>query len=189
MSSAQRLIGYLGKATEHGREVLNLSRPTVSITNEHQHTHDEKSFLASYSLLRDDTESMELRVEVVDEEPHMVIHFDAALAATLEIWYPTTKTDVPGNRLVNINRWLGSSNASPILICHTPSGSQAGAATITRYVGSTGSGFFGIGASGGSGNSRGELIIPKGDDLLVRFTSRSNGNALSIILDWYETAL
>jgi len=182
-----RIIGYLGKATALGREVWGSDGPQVGITNAHNHIHKEESYVATYSVLADDTDAMEVRVEVpltADERPHMIISFDAALAATLELWYPTTKTDEVANRVTAINRVLGSSNTSPLLICHTPGGSQAGDANILRYVGSPTS--PGRADVGGGGNTRGELIIPKGGDILVAFTSRSDNNALTLLFDWYE---
>lgn len=185
--SNERITGYLGKATASGREIIDTNEPQVTITNAHQHIHNEESYLATYSALKGDSESIDALISVpisAHEEPHLIITFESALASTIEVWYPTTKTDVPGNRITAINRVLGSSNASPVLLCHTPGGSQAGTATITRYVGSpTTPAQVDI---GGGANTRGELLIPKGGSLYLKFTSRSANNALTLIFDWYE---
>lgn len=187
MSVTQRIIGYLGKATADGREVLGVDEPQVVVDTAHQHIHNEVAYLATYSMLRDNTDAFEIRIEVpssAKERPNMIISYDSALAATLELWYPTTKTDASGNRIANINRVLGSSQASPLLICHTPGGSQSGDASITRYVGSPTSPAHAD--VGGGGNTRGELIIPQGSDILIVFTSRSDNNAMTLLFDWYE---
>ena len=129
---------------------------------------------------------IEVRIQTPDTTKwaHMVIDVDAALAATVEMWYPTTKTHEAGNAITPMNRNHNSSNTSGLTICHTPGGAQAGTANLTQYVGASATG--GRVAQGGGASSRHEFILDQNNDYLIRATSRADGNALSIILDWYE---
>jgi len=186
--SAPRIIGYLGEATAYGRVIYNTEAAQITIAKPHWEIHEQDSYIAAYSGLADTDDTIELRVESptnpANKRAHAVITFESALASTVELWATTTKTHASGNAIVPINRWLGSSNASILTVCHTPAGSQAGAATILRYIGSTS--VSGKGDTGGSADSRGELVLPPSNAILIKMTSRVDSNAMTIAVDWYE---
>jgi len=158
----------------------------VTVTNEHYETHEGDAYLVIYSGLADTAGTIELRIQTPDttKHAHMTIEVDSALAATAELWYPTTKTHNATNAITPMNRDQNSSNTSGLTVCHTPDGSQAGAANLLQYMGAASvSGRVNVG--GGAGN-RGEFILDQNNDYLIRCTSRADGNAMTIILDWYE---
>lgn len=157
-----------------------------TIAYEHHEIHDGSAYFAVYSALANDTNAIEVRIETPDTTKwaHMVIEIDAALAATAQMWFPTTKTDVVGNRITPMNRNHNSTNTSGLTICHTPGGSQAGTANLTQYMGAAS--VSGRVAEGGGASSRHEFVLDQANDYLITVTSRADGNALSIILDWYE---
>ena len=83
-----------------------------------------------------------------------------------------------------LNRNFNSDSTSGLTICHTPGGAQAGAATLVEYFGASASG--GRVAVGGAAESREEFILKQNTAYLIQATSRADGNALSIIMSWYE---
>ena len=157
-----------------------------TITYPHSEAHGGRAYIAVHSALKDDTESYEVRFQAPDSDrlPHLEIFIDCALAATVEFWKDTTKTDVANNRINSLNRKFNSVNTAGMFICHTPGGSQAGNAHLTKYTGASASG--GRVAVGGSAASRGEFILSRNSAHLIKVTSRANGNALTVEFDWYE---
>ena len=150
------------------------------------HAHEGDAFFTVYSGVVDDTGKIEVRIQTPDTTKwaHMSIGIDAALAATAEMWAPTTMTHVTGNAITPFNRNNNSTNSSGLTICHTPGGSQAGNPSLYQYLGAaTTSGKASVG--GGTG-SRGEFIFAQNLAYLIRMTSRADDNALSIILSWSE---
>lgn len=162
------------------------SSSTIVINHDHHEIHEGDAYYTIYSALKDSTATIEVRIATPNTTAwaHMVIEIDAAIAATAELWEATTKTDVVGNRLTPVNRNRNSSNTSALTICHTPAGSESAGATLTQYIGASAVG--GRVAEGGGASSRHEFILKQNTAYLLRATSRADGNALSIILDWYE---
>ena len=157
-----------------------------TIDYSHHEIHAGSHFFAIYSLLRNTAEIIEVRIQTPDTTKwaHMTFDIECALAATVELWAATTKTHVTGNAIVGLNRDFNSSTASGLTICHTPAGTQSGAADLLEYVGAAATG--GRVAVGGEATSNAEFILKQNTAYLVRATSRADGNALAIILDWYE---
>jgi len=157
-----------------------------TIDYEHHETHDGNAYFAVRSGTVDTGGTVEVRIQTPDTTKwaHMVIAIDAAIAATAEMFKPTTKTDVVGNRITPMNRNHNSANTSGLTICHTPAGAESGTAVLTQYLGAAATG--GRVAVGGGAGSRGEFILDQNSSYLIRVTSRADGNSLSIILDWYE---
>jgi len=154
----------------------------------HYEIHEGEAYFAVYSALKDSTATAEVRIATPDTTTwaHMVIEIDAALAATAELWEATTKTDASGNRITPMNRNRNSAGTSGLTICHTPTGTESAGAALTQYIGATSLG--GRVEEGGGASSRHEFILKQNTAYLIRATSRADGNALSIILDWYEHA-
>ena len=152
----------------------------------HHECHDGNAFFAVYSSLANESGTIGVRIQTPDTSKwaHMVIEIDAGLAATAELWAATTMTDNVTNRITPVNKNFNSSNTSGLTICHTPSGSQAGAANLIQYIGAaTTNGRI---VEGGGTGSRGEFILEQNQDYYIKVTSRADGNSLSIVLNWYE---
>ena len=160
----------------------------ITNTYPHHEIHAGSAYFTVYSALKDTAGLIEVRIGTPNTTKwaHMTIAMDAALAATAQLWEGTTKTDVSGNRITPMNRNRNSTNTSGLTICHTPAGSEAAAAALTQYFGASATG--GRVAQGGSVNTRAEFILKQNTAYLLRCTSRADGNAVSIILDWYEHA-
>ena len=158
----------------------------MTIDYAHHEIHGGSGYFVAYSALADDTDLIEVRIQTPDTRKwaHMIIDIDSALASYAQLWVPTTKTHEAGNAITPFNRNNNSTNTSDLTICHTPAGSQAGAANLAQYMGAATT--SGKAASGGGTSSRGEFILLQNSSYLIRVTSRADNNALNIVLDWYE---
>ena len=157
-----------------------------TIDGAHHEIHDAKSYLVIYSALAADEATISVRIKTPNSNilDHMTIHVETALAANVQFWASTTKTHNASNTIIPLNKNFASSKLSDTQICHTPSGTQAGAALLTQYIGSASTN--GKANSGGVSTSRGEFILKANTAYLITVTSRAASNAMSIILDWYE---
>ena len=163
-----------------------VTRAIPIVEYEHHEIHAGSAYFAVYSALANNAGTIEVRIQTPDtaKRAHMVISIEAGLAATAELWKPTTKTDVSGNRITPMNRDHDSVNTSGLTICHTPGGSQSGAANLLQYMGAATSN--GRVNEGGGADGRHEFILSRNSSYLIKATSRADGNSLTIILDWYE---
>ena len=152
----------------------------------HHEIHGGSAYFAVHSMLRDDTEVSEVRIQTPNTTKwaHMVIGVQASLAATIDFHEGTTMTHDAGNVLTPMNRNRNSTNTSGLTICHTPSGADTSGADWTQYIGAAASG--GRIAVGGESGGRGEFILDQDNDYLIRVTSRADANAVSILMDYYE---
>jgi hypothetical protein len=157
-----------------------------TIEYEHHEIHAGSAYFAIRSELVDSAGDVEVRFAQPDttKYAHMTIEVDSALAATIELWAATTKTHEAGNAITPLNRNFNSTNTSGLTICHTPGGAQAGTANLTQYVGAAS--VSGKVNEGGGASSRHEFILKRNTAYYIKATSRADGNAISIILDWYE---
>lgn len=163
-----------------------VSGALMTIDYAHHEIHEGNHYFAIYSALANNTDLIEVRILTPDTSTraHMRIAVEVAIAATVAMWIDTTKTHAAGNAITPMNRDHNSANASTLTICHTPAGAEAAAAVLTEYVGSSVTG--GRVAVGGEATNSAEFILEQNTAYLIRSTSRADGNAMSIILDWYE---
>lgn len=181
------LRGRWGDRTQLDQVRIDAATASLNVVDyPHHEIHGGSAYFAVYSALVNSAGTIEVRIQTPDSPSwaHMQIGIDAALAATAELWVPTTKTDDAGNRITPFQRNGNSANTSGLTICHTPGGAQAGNAGLLQYIGAAStSGRF---VASGSTGSRGEFILKQNTAYLIKVTSRADNNALSIILDWYE---
>ncbi len=167
-----------------GRSAHDTSTEALIILDHGEHeVHEGNAYFGIHSALKEDAGLIEALIITPDTTKwlHLKVKMEAALAATVEIWEATTKTDVPGQRFV-LNKDRNSSNGTGALVCHTPGGSEAEPPQIQHYIGASTSG----GRSDTGGAAQGELILKQNTAYLLRVTSRANSNALAIILDYSE---
>jgi len=178
----------MARITFDGLHTDKATNQLMVVDYEHHETHSGSGYFAVYSNTADDTDTVEVRIGTPDTTTwaHMVISINSALAATAELFKPTTKTHVAGNAITPMNRNHNSSNTSGLTICHTPAGTESGSAALTQYIGA--SSVSGRVETGGGTGSRGEFILEQNQSYLIRVTSRADSNSMSIILDWYEHA-
>jgi len=174
---------------DDGDHILQLDPTTWSvrvISQAHAEAHEQNAYLAVHSALKDTAGLIEVRIGTLNsaKRAHMSVFFETALAATVQMWKDTTKTDEAGNRMGTPNRDFESSNTSGLTICHTPGGTDARTANITRYIGSATT--AGKADVGGGGGNRGEFKLKRNAAYLFKITSRADSNALTLFFDWYE---
>jgi hypothetical protein len=159
----------------------------TSLTPGESATLEGNRYFAIYSALANDTGLIEVRIATPNtaKRIHMTFNIECALAATVALWTATTKTHVTGNAITPMNHDMNSPNVSVATVCHTPAGTQSGDPQLQEYVGAAASG--GRVAAGGEATNNSYFILKQNTAYLVRATSRADGNALSIILDWHET--
>jgi len=174
------------QVTISGLHTDKVTNQLTTVDYAHHEIHGGSAYFVVYSGLKDDTQTIEVRIQTPDTRKwaHMVISIDVALASTAQLWKSTTMTDVSGNRITPMNRDHNSSKTSGLTICHTPGGSESAGAALTQYIGAASTN--GRVNTGGGTGSRGEFILAQNTAYLIRVTSRADSNALSIILDWYE---
>jgi len=159
------------------------------ISYEHHEIHDGRSFFADYSASPvADGVAIEMRVEAPNTGrlAHMVFAVESGLAAKLEVWEDTTKTHNASNVIAARNRDRNSDKVSGLTICHTPGGSQAGAANLIGPIYFGAATVSGKGDTGGGAGGRHEIILKRGAAYLIKVTSAADGNSLHINMDWYE---
>jgi hypothetical protein len=184
-----RVTPYLDNSGEPVLPKVDSSTNCLTILDyAHHEIHSGSHYFCAYSALKANTETIEVRFATPDTTTwaHMTIDVECALAGTVEMWEATTKTHVALNAITPWNRNRNSTNSSGLTICHTPGGAEAAAAGLTEYVGAAS--VSGRVAGGGEATSRAEFVLKQNTAYLLRATSRADGNALSIILDWYEHA-
>jgi hypothetical protein len=143
-------------------------------------------YFAIYSALKDTAGYIEVRIQTPDTTKRAYVTFiiECSLAATVSLWKPTTKTHNATNAIVPMNRNHNSANTSVLTVCHTPDGVESGTAALTEYVGAaTGGGRIVV---GGDAASRSAFVLEQNQSYLIRAASRTDANALSIILDYFE---
>lgn len=175
--------------SDTGFDVLRMDASThtlQTIEYEHHEIHSGSAYFVVRSELLESAGDAEVRIATPDTNKyaHMTIEVDAAIAATVELWAGTTKTHEAVNAITPLNRDFNSTNSSGLTICHTPGGAQAGDANLIQYVGAAS--VSGKVAEGGGTSSRHEFILKRNTAYYIKATSRADGNAISIILDWYE---
>ena len=153
----------------------------------HHEIHEGDAYIVIHSMLRDDTEVSEVRIQTPDTTKwsHALIGVRTALASTVAFHEGTSMTHDVANVITAFNRNRNSTSTSAMLICHTPSGADTSAPTFTEYIGAAASGGR-IAVGGGTGGDRAEYILKQNEDYLIRVTSRADGNAITILADWYE---
>lgn len=175
-----------------GKHLLDVDGVTTAlevIEYHHSEIHAGEGYFVVLSALADNTDAIEVRIQTPDTTKwgHFIMIVDAALAARAELWASTTKTDVIGNRITPFNRNQNSENVSGMTLCHTPGGSQSGDAQLSQYIGAAASpGKASVGGEPAGGRS--EFDLKQNTTYLIKATSRTDNNAISIILDWYEHA-
>ena len=162
----------------------------------HDKIHDQEGWVFVYSELADDTDVMEVRIEVPALQPnipkkspnpsrraHVPIQIQTALASTVELWKNTTKTDNAQNRVTPINCDFSINDPGMLTICHTPGGAQAGLPSLgPEYIGSTT--ISGRTEVGGGTGGRFEFLLF--GSVLIRVTSRADANAMTVKSSYYE---
>jgi len=173
---SNRIIPTADKAT-HAINVVDYA---------HHEIHSGSAYIVIHSMLRADTEVSEVRIQTPDTTKwaHALIGVQSALASTVAFHESTSMTHTAANVMTPLNRDRNSTSTSAMLICHTPTGADTSAPTFTEYIGASASG--GRIAVGGGSSSRAEYILKQNEDYLIRVTSRADGNAITILVDWYE---
>ena len=185
-----------GAAARRIAQQDDASDAVKNIPNDHAKIHAQEGWVFVHSELADDTDVMEVRIKVPALLPnipkkspnpsrraHVPIQIHTALAATVELWKNTTKTDNEQNRVTPITCDFSVNDPGMLIICSNPGGAQAGAASLgPEYIGSTS--VSGRTEVGGGTGGRFEFLLAGA--VLIRVTSRADANAMTVKSSYYE---
>lgn len=151
---------------------------------EHTYLHDGKRWVSgNFDTALADAATLVLVIEVgADKDAHMLALSACDGVSTLELLAITGLT--AGTPLTPVNRNTNETSSSLVDITSQPS-ALADAAAYTPLVvvpGGTGGN-----ASGGTSDSRDEIVLKANGKYAVRLTNISgNAKAASLLLDWYD---
>lgn len=159
----------------------------LMIDNQHHEIHGGDAYLVTYTGTVGNGSDIEIRIQTpdTDEHAHMVFDIVATGETDVDLYEATTLTDASGNRLTPVNRNRNSSNTSGLTICHTPGGSGDGN-LIAEAIFGLDAGVVVQSPIGGQTGGRHEFVLKQNTAYLLRVTSGTDGNRISIVLDWYE---
>lgn len=159
------------------------SRSLTSIDWSHHQIHAADGFVLCRNLALPAGNNDEIRIQTADTAkwPHFTFSIVSDSIVTAIFYEDTNLTHVAENILTPINRNRNSSKNSGLIICHTPAGSGDG---DPIWQGAAGSGGF-LTSSPGQVGTRGEIILKQNTAYLMRISGAS-GDAVNIVLDWYE---
>lgn len=155
------------------------------IEYEHHEVHGGSMYHVTRVVQIDDAASTELLIDTPDTTKwgHMTIQVQGSFDTEWWLFEATTKTG--GTAMTEHNHERNSANVATIVVTHTPGGAGDGNEIHHERFGND-SGPAGQG--GGSGQSRGTLewVLKQNEEYLLRVTSHTDTNNISIIIDWYE---
>ena len=84
---------------DDGDHILQMDPTTWSIrtiSQAHAEAHEQNAYLAVYSGLKDNAETIEVRIQTANsaKRAHLSVFFESALAATVQLWKDTKKVFV-----------------------------------------------------------------------------------------------
>lgn len=164
------------------------TRTLQTIEYPHHEIHDGNAYFLTYADTIGDAGTIEIRFQTSNTTkwPHMLFAVSSTGETDVDLYEVTPKTHVAANLLTPINRDRNKGMNSEMTFCHTPGGGGDGNLLGEFLYGlDTGTGSKTV-IFGGSENIRAELILRQNTAYLLRVTSGTNGNRMTIIFDWYE---
>jgi hypothetical protein len=161
------------------------TRSLTNISYEHHEIHEGEAYVTTYAVdTLDDTDTAELLIETPNTTKWAHLIVDVMGTHDTTIVFSETSTKTTGTAMNEVNRNRNSGNTAGIVVTHTPGGAGAGTTIYTAIFGADATP-----ASGGVfGNHRGraEFILKQNEKYLLVVTSATDGNRVSIFLNWYE---
>jgi hypothetical protein len=154
----------------------------------HAEIHSGDAYYLSYTATVADGSDIEIRFSSANTTkwPHVIFNISGTSETDVDLYETTSLTHVSGNALTPVNRNRNSSETSGMTFCHTPAGSGDGTKIDGVIFGLDTGGGATRRLAGGSASSRSELILKQNTAYLLRVTSGTDGNRISINFDWYE---
>ena len=164
-------------ATDHYDET---TRSVNTIGYEHHEIHSGSHyFICDYdsSIAINETIQFVVTTPNTTKWTHLILDFSSTLGCSLDI-YEGSSSVVGGSPATPINNNRNSLNTSSLTIIKDPTSLTDGT-KIAGYL-------AGANKTGGASEREREIILKQNTTYLFRFTSLSNGNAISFCGEWYE---
>ena len=157
----------------------------LTIETPHHEIHEGGSFCVCEAFELDTGVDREYLLVTPDtaKRIHMVISVLGSLDVDMDLYEETTLADGTGITARNRNR--NASDSAALVVTHTPTGSGDGNLLAATKIGSAAGGGP-LGGAGGEALARAEWLLKQNESYLLRVTSGSDGNRISLSLDWYE---
>ena len=154
----------------------------------HHAIHDGEAFVLTDQATVGAAGTREIRIATPTGNKHA--HFEFLIMATgettVELFETTTKTHNAGGALTPVNRNRNSSETSILTISHTPGSTGDGSGIYGPVKFGTDTGGAVVHQVGGSLTGRKEFVLAADEEYLLKVTSGTADNEISIIMDWYE---
>jgi hypothetical protein len=158
---------------------------TTTIEYEHHEVHSGRMYHVTRVVQLDDANSDEILIETPNTTRWG--HFTPSVQGSFdtEWWLFETTTKTTGTAMTEHNHDRNSSNVAGIVVTHTPGAGADGNEIDHRRFGND-AGPAGKGGSGSDTRANNEWILKQNTKYLLRVTSHTDTNNISIVLDWYE---
>lgn len=179
-------------ATEAAQDVLEAAVDGITtalrvVDYAHHEIHSGSSFLCSYTGVVADGTEIALLIVTPDTAEYAHMTFDIGSTGETDV-YLYKDTGFTGGTAIPtiINHNQNSQHANTTSITHSPSGSGNGTLMVSAMIGLDTGGGATRRLSGGSSGGRNEIVLERNTPYLLRVASGTDGNRVSILIDWYE---
>lgn len=170
----------------YNNNIDSVTGQNIRIDYPHHEIHGGSGFFFTRALTVDDTNSDEVLIVTPSgkKQAHILLFVESTGQTDFKLYEVTTRAG--GTPIVPINRNRNSASASILTVTHTPSGGAVGNLIAESFFGvDTGAG-NNRQLSGGGSSSRQEIILKSDEKYLIVVDSGTNGNRITIVVDWYE---
>lgn len=156
-----------------------------TISYPHHEVHAGTAFVVADIQTLNDGVSFEYLLQTPDTTKwvHALIKCAGSYDTKVTLFEATTKTT--GTTMTEINRNRNSANTAGLVVTHTPGGAGDGTQLWTARFGND-SGPASLGSGVGQIRGDNEWMLQQNAAYLLRVTSYTDNNNISIEIDWYE---
>lgn len=169
-----------------GLEVDSTTGALKTVTYPHAEIHSGSAFLVSDKVVKNDGETVVYLITVADTAawPHFEYFISGQFDTEVDFYEGADR--VGTNLQTSWNRNRNSANSAGMTIHEAISGGTTDGTLMIAEQFGIDTGAFGLGGTGGEGQTRNELILKQNTKYLLRVTSRTASNDLTVKFLWYE---
>jgi hypothetical protein len=178
--------GYNG-TNYHPARIDYSTRNLETIGIAHAEVHKGDSFFIAEHQAIDDGNTYEYRIDTPNTTKwaHLFMAFSSTLETTVELYETTTRT--AGNGMVEQNRNRNkTATTATTTFTDTPGGAGDGTLIWSQKFGADTVGASGKGAGQSVLRAENELVLKQNEVYLIKITSGTDANVISIDFNWYE---